>query len=276
MKAQIICSSIYPLTKFGTIGKVHSTFEHSLNISINSQLINISSFDDYLPCFGIHVTRDVLKLILSKIKTEDLVKIKNQMIKFYSGEGILTLDLSDFTIVSMKVCPLKNIPLEKLQSLKSSLENKKLIDQIGLDNNSELMEIVDKLLEIDKSSFKDVSKWLVGRGKGLTPSGDDLLCGYSFILWLCNVEAYSDLVSSINDRLDYTTDVSKSYLANSVAGVANSKLYNLYLALKSENDADWNALIDDILRIGHSSGKDMSYGIQLGISAVLRKWENEK
>ena len=126
------------------------------------------------------------------------------------------------------------------------------------------------------TTFKDfnpeqIVTWLLGRGKGLTPSGDDILCGYIFVLLLVDkANTYlSSLVKQIRNNLKLTTDVSKAYLICATQGYVNSKVYQLYKSFKNHNFKDIDSELNSILEIGHTSGKDLSYGIKLGILASL-------
>ena len=65
-----------------------------------------------------------------------------------------------------------------------------------------------------------------------------------------------------------TTDVSKGYIASSAKGYVNSLLYQLLLDLENHRDNRVDENIDRIIQIGHSSGKDMSFGMLLALQSV--------
>ena len=127
------------------------------------------------------------------------------------------------------------------------------------------------MITLKNFNAEQIVTWLLGRGKGLTPSGDDILCGYIFVLLLVDkANTYlSSLVKQIKNNLKLTTDVSKAYLICATQGYVNSKVYQLYKSFKNHNFKDIDSELNSILEIGHTSGRDLSYGIKLGILASL-------
>ena len=110
----------------------------------------------------------------------------------------------------------------------------------------------------------ELSDW---SGQRLTPSGDDILVAYQTILFILADERAAALAASFGSKLS-TTDVSKGYIASSAKGYVNSLLYQLLLDLENHRDNRVDENIDRIIQIGHSSGKDMSFGMLLALQSV--------
>lgn len=266
-----ISSYIYPVNKFGQIGRVHSIFAHSLNIQVGLRLINISCFDNYLSCFGINISEKNLKSVIQSVTENNIVKFLDNNIVFYTQDGIKRIDVKNFNIVELKIKPLNYFPEKGLKKTLEVLNNCKVDQRIGIPNNTLLKKFSDEMITLKNFNAEQIVTWLLGRGKGLTPSGDDILCGYIFVLLLVDkANTYlSSLVKQIRNNLKLTTDVSKAYLICATQGYVNSKVYQLYKSFKNHNFKDIDSELNSILEIGHTSGKDLSYGIKLGILASL-------
>ena len=266
-----ISSYIYPVDKFGQIGRVHSIFAHSLNIQVGLRLINISCFDNYLSCFGINISEKNLKSVIQSVTENNIVKFLDNNIVFYTQDGIKRIDVKNFNIVELNIKPLNYFPEKGLKKTLEVLNNCKVDQRIGIPNNTLLKKFSDEMITFKNFNAEQIVTWLLGRGKGLTPSGDDILCGYIFVLLLVDkANTYlSSLVKQIRNNLKLTTDVSKAYLICATQGYVNSKVYQLYKSFKNHNFKDIDSELNSILEIGHTSGKDLSYGIKLGILASL-------
>lgn len=102
---------------------------------------------------------------------------------------------------------------------------------------------------------------LVGLGAGLTPAGDDLLCGA-----LAAAHAWSDratvdgLWSGCLPRLGATTDLSAQFLRTAWRGHVAAELRELLLGLSGGR---WRRAFDVLTRIGHTSGADLALGVLL-------------
>ena len=266
-----ISSYIYPVNKFGQIGRVHSIFAHSLNIQVGLRLINISCFDNYLSCFGINVSEKNLKSVIQSVTKNNIVKFLDNYIVFYTQDGIKRIDVKNFNIVELKIKPLNYFPEKGLKKTLEVLNNCKVDQRIGIPNNTLLKKFSDEMITFKNFNAEQIVTWLLGRGKGLTPSGDDILCGYIFVLLLVDKAntCLSSLVKQIRNNLKLTTDVSKAYLICATQGYVNSKVYQLYKSFKNHNFKDIDSELNSILEIGHTSGKDLSYGIKLGILSSL-------
>lgn len=266
-----ISSYIYPIDKFGKIGRVHSIFAHSLNIQVGLRLINISCFDNYLSCFGIKISKKNLKSVIQSVAENNIVKFLDNYIIFYTQDGIKRVDIRNSNIVKLKIKPLNYFPEKGLKKTLKALNKYKVDQKIGIPSDDLLSEFSNEMTTFKDFNPEQIVTWLLGRGKGLTPSGDDILCGYIFVLLLVDkANTYlASLVKQIRNNLKLTTDVSKAYLICATQGYVNSKVYQLYKSFKNHNFKDIDSELNSILEIGHTSGKDLSYGIKLGILASL-------
>ncbi len=124
---------------------------------------------------------------------------------------------------------------------------------------------------------------LVGLGPGLTPTGDDFLCGYFLamhmggpLLFEQGLHSYKISIATILSTLlqketPLTTDISMQLLGLACEGlfgqplIAMSKSFSLSVA----DSTTWEALSG----YGHSSGLDAGLGFLFGLSALLPDFE---
>jgi hypothetical protein len=124
----------------------------------------------------------------------------------------------------------------------------------------------------------DAIKALLGLGPGLTPSGDDLLVGYTAGLWSTvrnrseRVQFISSLGKAIICSSRNTNDISRTYLYHAVRGQVPSRLSNLAEAIcRGEDPEHILAIAETAMRIGHTSGMDAVTGMLAGLMA----WEGD-
>jgi hypothetical protein len=104
----------------------------------------------------------------------------------------------------------------------------------------------------------------IGRGPGLTPSGDDFLVGTIAALW-CVGAITAQPLSQMSTRLEaaagrQTTDISVEYLHYACQGMATGLLCDLLTALGNADSPAVLAAVAQLRRYGHTSGMDCLLG----------------
>ncbi|GEM_PF-502804 len=128
------------------------------------------------------------------------------------------------------------------------------------------------LLKLEQENSPEFVPLFKGRGKGLTPSGDDFLCGYLLALgWLEK--------QGLGDFADLREALYKAALGTNI--LVNSFLFQSY---KFWLDADWQDFFNAfacsdlnevshtqkrILGYGATSGADLLYGVYMALSKHL-------
>ena len=107
---------------------------------------------------------------------------------------------------------------------------------------------------------------LIGLGIGLTPSGDDFLCGVlaGLILRNCTSHPFSlALQQQLTTRLPDTNDISQAFLNCALQGQYSEAVCSLgHAAEEAQLSAAFSA-------IGHSSGMDTLCGILYALTLFL-------
>lgn len=116
---------------------------------------------------------------------------------------------------------------------------------------------------------------LVGLGAGLTPAGDDFLCGFLAALWCASGEGSQERSFVVEwggmlaARLEATTAVSATCLECAIAGCFSGAVIALAGAFAGR-DTDHahegaRAALDRLCARGHSSGTDTATGFLFGL-----------
>ena len=224
-------------------GYIHSIFNNSLNIQFGENLVHISNGNKGLTSFGCRISEEKIQNLISVCKNNDIVIQKDKKLLFYTLFGIQVIDISEMKKVSLKISEI-NYSEKKLNEIFSYLKN------INFEIKSLQYGITEKS-----------SKYLTGRGKGLTPAGDDILLGYALIEYL-----HKKSIKLIYGN--YTTDISKQYFDAFNRGYVNEYMFDLF-------SKDVEEAVLNITKIGHTSGYDLLFGIFLGIKKY-RKMEEIK
>lgn len=100
---------------------------------------------------------------------------------------------------------------------------------------------------------------LVGRGRGLTPSGDDALAGALLVAHALRTSR--PLVTAVRARLGTTTAVSAALLAAATDGFAARPVVALVDAVVLGHVGATSRALPEVVAIGHTSGRDLVTGV---------------
>jgi hypothetical protein len=124
--------------------------------------------------------------------------------------------------------------------------------------------------------MRDAAARLVGLGQGLTPAGDDFLCGFFAAGW-CRFAAgltHAHLLTSFAEiartLLERTTEISASFLRDALAGRISRPLAALAEACSGRPESDLDGALLRLAAIGHSSGLDAATGFFYGATVWVR------
>jgi hypothetical protein len=122
----------------------------------------------------------------------------------------------------------------------------------------------------------DAAARLIGLGTGLTPSGDDFLCGLLAALWCTSDD--DDVMrrlllewgSLLSRRLESTNIISATFLECAIAGCFSGALSEFALAFHGCRAEDAAArtrvALRELCALGHCSGIDTATGFLFGLS----------
>ena len=113
---------------------------------------------------------------------------------------------------------------------------------------------------------------LVGLGPGLTPSGDDLLCGAMIALHALGRRHDAVALAAAVDRTarEATTRLSRAFLRASGEGHGSELLHETIGAVLAGDNRGLAPLVDRTGRVGHTSGWDALAGAVLALRASMK------
>ena len=236
-----------PLQRFGRTGRVHSVFDRSFNVMIGQQLVNINNYRNYLTGFGVFLPDALFEQVLPLIEVGNRVQVREHGLTFYSTKGTFSLSLEEKELVSLQVKELSFTSAELPEDEKT--------------------QAVFATLRQPVSDWEPIIDHLIGRGKGLTPSGDDLLVAYQAMLYALQQPEADALAQALAKPLS-TTDVSLAYIQSASQGYVNSLMLQLFKDLKKQNPQVIEKDVQQLMSVGHSSGKDLSFGLLLALESL--------
>lgn len=263
--------SSYVLERVGerASGYVHSVFATSFNVALDGFLFHVGDSRHPLSCCGANVAPDRLAAMLARCRPGDRAIVKRRALRVYDVAGTWELDLGALEEQSLSIA--SPVARGRLAALEGAVAALGVEGLIGLARDARLSKVVRALERPDptEDDLRRAVGFLLGRGPGLTPSGDDVLVGYGVARWLCGgAEAFARVVREA--PLWRTTDVSASYLEAVARGFANQGYCELAQTAASGDEGRFPALLADLQRVGHTSGNDGLFGFLVGLRSVLR------
>ncbi len=260
------------------VGEIHSVFKTSFNISANHHLIHFDSTEKPLSAFGVNIPTNILEELLSFITTGDVVRIKDNMLTIYARNS---------KIVSVKFQQLiykdlildehfDDIPLLGKSPLITAISSIDFEKNIGLPYGKTEIEWIEKLKDkkniCNSDWIEGFVKYFIGRGKGLTPSGDDFIIGFIMMLYIFRKEEFLQWKLILQEQLKSikTTDVSYYYYQAIFQGYTSQQFYELSQNLFPNIDSfKAQVIINNILRYGSSSGYDTLFGFYTALRQII-------
>jgi hypothetical protein len=259
------------------VGKVHSKFNQGLNLQFEDVLIYVGCIGTPLSAFGMNLEQKKLKHILNSVKIDDMVVNKGNQFIFYSFDEIIKIYDTDLEEIDLKIPKIKCQIAEITDSaLYQYLKNIEFEKSIGIDldeRSSRHLELLLKSDKMDSNLNLRIINFFAGRGKGLTPSGDDILLGFTLGLSLFgSFEVWRETLAATVTK-ESTTLISVAYLTALLHGYASEPCIRLVKLLDGTEVAQIEKTVEQVRSIGHTSGMDTLFGFLLGLKFLIHQWE---
>ena len=254
-------------------GKVHSKFKNGLNVQFGDKLFYIGALGTPLSALGMLVDKADLTRLIESVQVNEIVISKDKRFVFYATQGIINLEYADVEYVDLGIphikCPFDKIDDNKLYRYLSGLELEK---RTGMTLDDRTEKYIARLKSSSKEDYQEnleIIKFFTGRGIGLTPSGDDLLLGFSFALCIfgrgaCWLSCMQQIIAS-----KITTPISVAYMQALLDGYVSFNFLQLARVLDTQDTEKIKEVVTDIAAFGHTSGYDTLYGFWLGLCFLI-------
>ena len=126
------------------------------------------------------------------------------------------------------------------------------------------------LVNADISSARKLASQLAGLGVGLTPSGDDMIMGAIYAVWIIHPADVARVIAQeiANTAAPLTTSLSAAWLKAAGRGEAGSLWHEFFDTLFSSNHTQIEEALGNILAVGETSGADAL----AGFIGVFESW----
>lgn len=248
-------------------GTVHSVFASSFNVELAGRLVHVGAVPALLACTGLSVAASALVDALSCVRVGDLAVARKGTLRLYGRAGVAELDSRKAPTAACCVPVLAGGSWARWAH--DRLRSWGLPSGVGLPFDERSASCLDALSAacVSDRELNAAVHHLVGRGSGLTPSGDDVLLGYGTALQMAG-ERTEALARALKARANATTAVSASYFDAFAHGYVNPIYVELARALDSRNVLSFERAVLQIRGIGHTSGNDALMGLMAGFSRV--------
>lgn len=278
--------------------------------------IYVGTAEKPLCCFGISISEEEMNMILESCEDGCLAVLKGGNILIYGrGEQFLLetsrtgnvkeeknrpeaaeeftvrgLEIPDFTgqLALTEVISGFSAVWEVLEEEISSPDWK---EQMGLLWDERFLKYSEELTERKPENLPEAISFFTGRGKGLTPGGDDVLLGYGAVLKAFSEKFRTDEFFELMKRTEEkTTEVSRAYYRALEYGYVNEDFRELLFVMAKRDKGALRPDFTDgqpapqmqqlkdrakravlkVERLGHTSGRDTLYGAFLAMKRLTR------
>lgn len=252
------------------IGQVQSLFENSFNLVFGTEMVNVAN--QSMPCssFGMKLDTVLVESLLRNLEIGDRVLQKGSSLVFYSTlGGVFTVDLAELAQLDLRLLSVEPTP-DRLEALSLALAELNLAESIGLPIDDRTLQILGTLCQPapDAETRYQAFSFLVGRGQGLTPSGDDVILGYLLTRRMFDPNFLFDK-RFLEISHEKTTLISANYLRVLYDGFVSEYIRDLCGAIAKSNLSELPGYARAIMKVGHTSGSDMLLGMSLATDAII-------
>ena len=300
-RAVFIGPSAFDTLKRSAAGEVHSVFDRTFNIIIGGELVGVAQSSisrspinlitdipssESMPSLGVRKGMQVQK-VGNRVRVNEVLEISLEDAQLWRPKTRAERCLGPELIK-------RNLEVAKrLAADKSGREGLgqllKHVDEIAAgkipqtsDLNMVARTVLPRLIDLVKATNSEnvngvegAAQKLIGLGPGLSPSADDALSGFTAALWWVSNSLNKDIdrVKKINETIvscsDKTTLLSQQLLRHAAEGETNERVGELLEAILAGAPTDIEKWVEEVLKIGETSGIDMMVGLLLGLEIGL-------
>jgi len=295
-----VSQNVQEILKTESTGIIHSVFNSSFNLLFGERLIHVGPIENGLAPFGIGLFKqDTIHLIKHlnqndtvylDLHTKNLNLAQNHTLILENSNifnpFLHTKVVSQDVLLNNRSAMIRELIVRKwIGGLVDSEQEQETILQYLQQDHSEMADVNSRLIQeiialeslvknrADKQA-KDIFDFWLGRGPGLTPSGDDMMTGICASLYLLEKSDHTEFISLLVSYLytygeKRTTPVAYEYLLYATKGEFHSTILNMCSALLQADQNNLEDALEEMEQIGHTSGVDTLLGILIGLKAGI-------
>lgn len=258
--------------------RVHSTFQHVMNILVGTDLVMLAPMGRYeaLDCpFGIEISVEDWYRLRSALRSGSLASqwTWHRDERRFTANGATVLLVPppggpDPIVAACSHTKVVPLPIDLRAAMPPGTPEPGLLPHYGeTEVIARLRSVSDALT--GRGPLTD-ALWLVGRGPGLTPSGDDVLVGVLAVLTMSEQVSQSALTALFRvierDGALLTTDVSRAYLLCALRGEYSRSITDVMGALDEPDRL--GSVVRRLVQHGHTSGIDVLLGMSVALETL--------
>lgn len=255
------------------MGRIQSIFSSSFNVLFQEKLLNFSTVGMPASPHSCVLEEQTIQRLVKNGRTGNLVKLEGEVVTFYSRGAVFSVDLSEVPEVDLRIpkFDLNRTDIAET-NLYQVLNQMTFSGEMGLKVEGAVLEsiqVLENIADAKESVIQQAVNHLIGRGDGLTPSGDDILLGYGMVRQVFVLEDRFMKILKCGLKERSTTEVSVAYHESLLAGYVNSLFLGLLTSIELDDLDTTRKIAALITRYGHTSGYDTLFGIYLGLLSFI-------
>lgn len=275
-------------------GYVHSVFNNGFNIKMGQRVFFIGREKNGRLPFGIHLSITDVRTVIEWINEETKVTWDpdQQALLFPVPQVTILLQEGRSFMSKLEFMPeSEHTVVTHLETSVSVLGGNGEPTGLGLDiesfmlayltgeqtNHGEMtrrtLDLIEAASSEDRSFIEKTLRYFLGRGSGLTPSGDDHTVGLLAVHTITDglSQVFVDEVRKLVKNETITTHVGQEYLFYALKGEFSSAVTDIGHDLTKIEPEKLDTHILNLLPMGHSSGVDTAFGMLMGLLVLRRK-----
>ena len=265
-------------------GRVHSVYRKTINIQIGTYLLALQAASSPISPVSLITELNAPSMEILPVFPDLTVMLSQGTLSIYSSDSVLHFCFSKADIYESELS--SKSPWLSRNMLKSILgssstggfctifaapcrkgqENNLETDLITAAAKHRLTDCHTSMQTADYKKAADELVSLIGLGMGLTPSGDDFLCGVLAGLILTGNSDHpftSVLKEKIRANLSNTNDISRTFLSCALSSHFGKPVKDLVFPSSPED------ILASFEAVGHSSGIDSLCGIYYAFTLIF-------
>ncbi len=300
-RATLIAPAALEALKSGAAGEVHSVFDRTFNILIGGKLVGVAQSgvsrnpinlitdvpaSESMPALGVGKGMRVRK-VAGRLLIGEVLEISLEGAELWRpktrAEKCLDLKLIKRNLELAKKLAASKAGREGLGQLLLHVDEISAGKaNLAADLNAVSKTVLPLLVQLlgaakfgDIRGVERVAQKLIGLGPGLSPSADDALSGFTAALWWAShslnrgVDRVEGINRAIASKASSTTLLSGQLLRHAARGEVNERVEKLLGKLLEGAPSEIEPLVEQVMKIGETSGIDMMVGLLLGVRVGL-------
>ncbi|MBA3926098.1 carbamate kinase [Listeria sp. W9-0585] len=259
IEAQRMAQNVANLLVERETWRVHSVFTNGFNLENKDERIFIGTAKNGQLPFAIQLTKSDTNKLTAAIQVNQTIQYEGGIL-FHQQFQLTLTGATQYTSKREKteIHPNPSFLTHIVQSERQTGLDVSIQEWLTQPKASNLAKAINSA---DSTFIEQTLRYFIGRGNGLTPSGDDILLG--ILLVGQESTTFKEVLSKLIQTELLTTDISQTYLKYALQDQFSDTLLALYEAFQT--GAETKDIIERVYQNGHTSGIDTIAGVALAI-----------